>query len=127
MKKKALVLLSIILVCLLIWSLVVPNVSVNTPENVVQSQLAVFRAGLELYRQKNGSYPSTDKGLKILLAGEPDESILEKDVELVDKWGNELIYRFPGTCERATYDLYSTGENLNDECGSGDDVISAMQ
>ena len=72
---------------------------------------------LDVYARDNGTYPSTEQGLKSLInrptsPPEPsnwDGPYVEVDTELVDPWGNEYIYEYPGMRRRYDYDLYSLG------------------
>ncbi len=120
MKKKVLLITSVILLSILIWSITAPATYHDAAPKVesFETRLAVINAGLQLYYQKNKTYPSTNQELKLLLA---DDTIFENSPESVDSWGRELIYRFPSTCGNFPYDLYSSGLNLIDECLRGDD------
>ena len=83
---------------------------------------------LDLYRLDTGRYPTQDEGLDALLerpadAGKWNGPYVKKRDRLVDPWGNDYKYRFPG--EHAEYDIYSLGAD-NAEGGEGEssDVTS---
>lgn len=50
-----------------------------------------------------------------------DKAELNASGEVVDAWGNPMVYRSPGS-RGSKFDLYSTGPNGKDEGGAGDDV-----
>ena len=73
---------------------------------------------LESYNQDNGSYPSTEQGLKALIEPATTDPvpqnfqqggyILKK--ELVDPWKNDFIYRSPGDAGR-NFEIISLGSD----------------
>ncbi len=77
-------------------------------------QLKNIESALELYFLDTGQYPPNEMGVKSLI-GPPPNSVewrgpyLKKASGLVDPWGREFIYRFPG--EHGSYDLYSYGRD----------------
>ncbi|MBK1878057.1 type II secretion system major pseudopilin GspG [Pelagicoccus mobilis] len=85
-----------------------------------------FNAPLFKYRADTGRYPTTDQGIKALLVKPSDDKgrwrgpYITKAEDLVDPWGNELKYRYPGTKNVGGYDLYSLGEDGKD--GTADDI-----
>ena len=86
-------------------------------------QLENFRTALDLYRLDVGGYPTSQQGLKALIAN-PDRLpgwrapyIDAKDVP-VDPWGHPYVYRAPGD-NGAPYALMSLGSD-NAPGGQGD-------
>jgi general secretion pathway protein G len=68
-------------------------------------QIASFETALKLYKLDHGSYPTTDQGLRALVAGGGSESggeasssrgYLEKRTVPKDPWGNDFVYQSPG-------------------------------
>lgn len=82
-------------------------------------------AALLSYKQNVGRYPSTEEGLRALITAPESTSgkwrgpyIRGKDVPL-DPWKKPYQYRFPGTKNIGSYDLYSWGP---DGTESADDI-----
>ncbi len=81
-----------------------------------QVDITALDTALKLYKLDNGSYPTTEQGLKALI--EPPEKngttgswkkggYLEKKALPKDPWGREFIYLCPGT--NGDYDIISYG------------------
>lgn len=79
-------------------------------------QIKNFETALKLFKVDNGFYPSTEQGLKALIAppltGEIPENFrpggyLDKKAIERDPWGNEYIYISPG--EQGDYEIISYG------------------
>jgi general secretion pathway protein G len=70
---------------------------------------------LELYRQLNGFYPSTEQGLEALVTRPTSSPIPQHWTQLVfhdtliDPWGRPVVYRSPGANRIDPYDLFSLG------------------
>lgn len=85
-----------------------------------------FNAPLFKYRADTGKYPTTEQGMKALLQKPSDDKgrwkgpYINSAEDILDPWGNELKYRFPGVKNPGSYDLYSVGEDGVD--GSEDDI-----
>lgn len=81
---------------------------------------------LTTYRIQMGDYPSTAEGLQALIT--PPASHAERwhgpylqDGKLpLDPWGEPYIYRYPGTHNKAGYDIFSKGPDHNE--GTKDDI-----
>jgi len=74
---------------------------------------------LELYYLDNGTYPSTEQGLRALIempqTGDIPENwkaggYLAKAKEPKDPWGNEYVYVSPGV-HNSDFDLFSLGKD----------------
>jgi general secretion pathway protein G len=77
---------------------------------------------LDLYRLQVGRYPSDDEGLDALMEAPADAPnwdgpYLKKADSLVDPWGRQYLYRFPG--EHGEFDLYTLGAD-DQEGGEGE-------
>jgi general secretion pathway protein G len=77
---------------------------------------------LDLYRLQVGRYPSDDEGLDALMDAPADASnwdgpYLKKADSLIDPWGRQYLYRFPG--EHGEFDLYTLGAD-DQEGGEGE-------
>jgi len=70
---------------------------------------------LEAYRSKFGSYPAALNGSNVPLTNIArflqSEKIAEAAGAALDPYGSPYIYLYPGTRNRATYDLYSEGRD----------------
>jgi hypothetical protein len=71
-----------------------------------------IRDALTAYRRRNGSFPSNDQGLGVLLTAATDPvatSAALSRIEMMDGWGSDYIYRIPGAKHPDSYDLFSSG------------------
>jgi hypothetical protein len=68
------------------------------PHSRVVIDVSAFRAQLNDYRDRNGAYPTTAQGLRVLGVVPPK-----------DPWGNDYIYNSPSIRQRESYDLLSAG------------------
>lgn len=112
--------LMVVLVILgILAGLIVPRI-MGRPEEARRSkariQIESLETALKLYKLDNGSYPTTEQGLKALveapatgkLAGNWREGgYLEKGKVPKDPWNNEFVYVSPGS--HGEYDLSSLG------------------
>lgn len=124
-----------ILVVLAILGLLVGLAVSNTDKIFGQSQETVARifvrdslkSSLVQYRIHNGDYPSTAEGLSALVT-QPSGRERWKGpyVEVsggkipLDPWGEEYIYRYPGTQNKGSYDLFSKGADKTQD--TADDI-----
>ena len=73
---------------------------------------------LDMYANHNGTYPSTEQGLKALwekpiippIPGNWQGPYLPKPI-LVDPWGNDYVYIYPGRNNEHDYDLIAYGRD----------------
>jgi general secretion pathway protein G len=80
------------------------------------------------YSMDVGGFPTTAEGLAALVTAPANRGDSWKGPYLeapggklpVDPWGEPYQYRFPGTRNKATYDLYSKGPDKTD--GTEDDI-----
>lgn len=91
------------------------------------AQLSDFKTALGAYELQVGSYPTTQQGLESLIE-EPSNAegwsgpYLEADAVPKDQWGNEWQYRYPGTHNPDSFDLFSPGPDGRE--GGGDDIAN---
>jgi len=99
-----------------------------------QARIAIAQAdvnsnigmALKLYELDNRNFPTTEQGLKALIAKPSTNPVpinwngpyLEKDP--IDPWGSPYQYKCPGIHNPAGYDLYSLGKDGAE--GTDDDV-----
>ncbi len=102
------------------------NVLDSGKEGAVQTDIAALTSALRLYAIKAKRMPTTEQGL-LALVQRPTIAPLPKSWspklnsadDLLDPWGNNYQYRFPGLDGRE-FDVYSLGPDLID--GTQDDL-----
>ena len=80
----------------------------------VQADIQSIATALLVYQGQNGFLPTTEQGLKALVArpdSEPRPRQWRQQFETVplDPWGKEYQYQQPGKHNPTSYDLYSAG------------------
>jgi hypothetical protein len=78
-----------------------------------RADLHAISSGLDTYKGKHGSYPSTEQGLRALVA---DDMFRDPPK---DRWGHDYVYRFPVRAQGDSFDLFSLGP---DGVESSDDI-----
>ena len=83
-----------------------------------------FKTTLVRYKIDMGDYPSTAEGLAALLTA-PSSGADHWHGPYVDKipldpWGEPYQYRYPGTHNKGSYDLFSKGPDKTE--GTADDI-----
>lgn len=86
-------------------------------------------AALKAFQSENGYLPhSVNAGMVVALSGGRrggyyrfNREELNARNEVIDVWGNPLIYHSPGS-KGAAFDVHSCGPNGKDDCGAGDDI-----
>ena len=125
-------LMVVIVILGILAAFVVPRIT-KRPEDarVTKAKLEIsnLEQALELYYLDNGSYPTTDQGLRALIekpeTGDVSErwkegGYLSKKKVPMDPWGHEYVYVSPGT-HIDDFDLYSLGKD-GKEGGEGYDA-----
>jgi len=127
-----------IMVVLAILGLLVGVLAVNVTRNLESGAEdtarifvnATLKAPLTAYRIDMGDYPSTSEGLAALInppAGKTGRwrgPYLESSQLPVDPWQETYIYRYPGTHNPSSYDLFSKGR---DKAADSEDDIGNWQ
>jgi general secretion pathway protein G len=93
---------------------------------VAANQIQIFGTALDLYRLDMADYPTTDEGLNALVAVPRDSDrndrwqgpYMERLPD--DPWGKPYRYAYPGTQNRESYDLWSSGPD--GKTGTADDI-----
>jgi len=86
--------------------------------------MEVLSESLELFKNANGYYPSTEQGLKYLFAppGEEKQILLRLPK---DPWNNEYHYVYPGKINKNSYDIVSyAADNMEGGVGENKDIIN---
>jgi len=125
-------LMIVVIIIAALSAMVVPRLS-NRSE---QAKMAVAEAdinsniglALKLYKLDNGRYPTTNQGLKALMA-KPSSSPAPNnwngpylETEPLDPWKAEYVFKSPGANNTSTYDLYSMGPDGLDN--TADDITN---
>jgi general secretion pathway protein G len=87
-----------------------------------------LKTPLMTYRFQMGGYPSTEEGLGALMTAPGNKAdrwrgpylIEGTKVPVLDPWGEPYQYRYPGTHNKDSYDLWSKGPDKTD--GTDDDI-----
>lgn len=128
-KEEGFTLFEIIAVLFLVaalYALVGPSIWKRLETGKVQTaraQMALLKNCLNDYRLDMGTYPSSAEGLAALRVrpasdrGNWNGPYIEGPIPK-DPWGNDYVYRFPGTGSYNSFDLYSLGAD-GEEGGSG--------
>ena len=104
-------LMVVVAVLAILASLIIPNF-VGRAEDAKKTQAVIqireIMKALELYRLDNGSYPSTEQGLKALVEKPTGERYMDKVP--VDPWKHEFVYVCPGEDHTQNSDSLSEEE-----------------
>jgi general secretion pathway protein G len=118
--RRAFTLIELLLVMVIIAilaSIVVPKVISRvgqSKETKAKADLSSIKTALNMFNIDNGRYPTTEEGLRALVVNPDPGSLtkwqknLDRDDVPKDPWGNDYIYRCPGS-NGDDYDLSSTG------------------
>ena len=115
-------LMVVVAVLAILASLIIPNF-VGRAEDAKKTQAVIqireIMKALELYRLDNGSYPSTEQGLKALVekpTGDPEPIKWKRymDKVPVDPWKHEFVYVCPGADHTANSDSLSEEEQSDE-------------
>jgi general secretion pathway protein G len=83
-----------------------------------------MKTALTTYRIQIGDYPSTAEGLQALLTPPQNKASQWRGPYVeklqLDPWKHPYQYAYPGTHNKGSYDLWSTGPD--GENGTGDDI-----
>ncbi|MEO6445675.1 MAG: type II secretion system major pseudopilin GspG [Gemmatimonadaceae bacterium] len=114
-------LIVVIIVLGLLAGLVAPQIFGRVSEarvTTAKTQMELLGTALDNYRLDNGSYPTSEQGLKALREKPTREPVpanwrgpyLRKEVPQ-DPWGVAYVFRSPGTRNANGYDLMTLGRD----------------
>jgi general secretion pathway protein G len=123
-------LLLVVVIIGILAAIVVPRLVGRTEDaNIAKAKadLGVFRTQLYAYEVDNGSFPTSEQGLRALIekpSGDPEPKkwrrLLDSSDVPGDPWGNEYVYKCPGEKNQDGFDLFSIGKDGSP--GTDDDI-----
>lgn len=123
-------LLLVMVILAILAGLVWPRLSGRGEQAKIKAaaaDIANIGLALKLFEVDCGRYPTTSEGLQALVQqpnnvqGWNQLGYLEKEQGVPnDPWGNPYMYRYPGSHNTRSYDLYSYGPDGQE--GGGDDI-----
>ena len=130
-KRSAFTLIEMVLVlgivALLVGSGIVYLVGVLDvgKEKRVKGDINTITAAVRAYEVANGFLPTTQQGVMALVempTTKPQPQSWRKFLKkmLIDPWGNEYHYEYPGTKDASGFDIYSAGPDRTP--GTEDDI-----
>jgi general secretion pathway protein G len=112
-------LMVVVVIIAILAGLIVPRFMGETDkakQAKAKMQIESLESALKIYKLDNGSYPSTEQGLKALVEAPTIGNLpknwrqggyLEKGKVPKDPWGNDFVYTSPGS--HGDFDLSSLG------------------
>ncbi len=103
-----------IMVVIVILGLIASAVAVNVVGQMSKARVETAKNdvrkiadGVDTFKVLKGHYPTTEEGLATLIK----ENILKpnKEGKLIDPWGHEYVYLYPGQTHQDGYDVKSYG------------------
>ena len=96
-------------------------------DQAASAKIRELVAKVETYRMMAGVYPSEQQGLKALVerpSSEPQPKKWRKQSNSlpIDPWGNEYVYKYPGSVDNTTFEIRSIG--ADQQAGTDDDISS---
>jgi general secretion pathway protein G len=94
-----------------------------------EADMLMLTTQLEIFRTENGFYPSQEEGLRALVSKPASVRYTAKwrpllhPSNLLDPWGNEYRYQYPGTRSKRAYDLSSPGPPGKNESPIGNWIL----
>jgi len=94
-------------------------------QTAVRADIQAIGTQLQLYESMNGFYPTTEQGLQALVTQADTDPKPTRWYQLFkqvpkDPWGNNYIYRCPGTKHPESYDLFSAGPDRKPDTADDD-------
>ncbi len=114
-------LMVVIVILGLLAGLILPRFmgeSDKAKQQTARTQMAILETALKMYKLDNGTYPTTEQGLKALVEAPTVGNLpkswrkggyLEKGAVPKDPWKNEFIYVSPGS--HGDFDITSLGRD----------------
>ena len=130
-KQEGFTLLEIMIVVIIIVILLglaiskIGNPTGFAKQTAVRADVQAIGTQLQLYESMNGFYPTTEQGLQALVTQPQNDPRPARWYQLFkqipkDPWGNDYIYRCPGTKHPDSYDLLSAGPDRKSDTADDD-------
>ncbi len=91
-----------------------------------ETEMRALSATLLQYKTLGGRYPTEQQGLQALVTKPTTAPIPRRHSPIKglskDPWGNDYVYKMPGTQDTTTYEIISMG--ADGKVGGGDDISS---
>ena len=118
-RPQAFTLIELLLVLVILGVLalvVVPKFAGRSEEarkTAARTDISMLEGQIDIFEQDCGRFPSNEEALGALVTQPPNAPkwkgpYIKRGVPK-DPWGNDYVYRYPGTHNPNSYDLYSTG------------------
>src|SRR3954471_12777583 len=110
-------LLLVMVILVVLAAVVVPKFTGRSEQarlTAAKTDISAIGGAIAQFEGHHGPYPTNEEGLGALIqapAGLPNWQgpYLKRNAIPNDPWGNAYQYRFPGTHNASTFDLFSTG------------------
>ena len=112
--RRAFTLIELLLVLVIIAALaaiVVPNLAGKGQKAKIETtkaSLTSIQGALKMFEVENSRFPSNEEGIQLLTEQPQDSPLLDKK-HLLDAWGNPWNYKFPGSANPKSFDVFSSG------------------
>ena len=122
---EIMILVSIIVILLGLAISKIGNPTGFAKQTAVRADVQAIGTQLQLYESMNGFYPTTEQGLQALVTQPQNDPRPARWYQLFkqipkDPWGNDYIYRCPGTKHPDSYDLFSAGPDRKSDTADDD-------
>lgn len=89
------------------------------------NDINTFTSTLKMYKINANTYPSSQQGLKALVDKPTGNPVPARWTRLMDRtkpdpWGNEYIYKYPGSVDPTEFEIISMGPD--GKAGTEDDI-----
>lgn len=81
-----------------------------------KADINAYLSALSVYKLNKGRYPSSQEGLKVLVESKSMKKLV------LDPWGRDYVYRFPGKVDKNEPEIISFGEDAQEN--TADDINS---
>ena len=125
-------LLLVLVILAVLAAIVVPKFTGRSEQArsaAAKTDISNIETALNAFEVDTGRFPKTDEGLSPLITKPSDVTIwhgpyLPRGLPK-DPWGNQYVYRYPGTNNANGFDLFSMGPDGHE--GGGDDIDNWTQ
>jgi general secretion pathway protein G len=122
-------LLLVLVILAILAAVVVPKFTGRSDQARVaaaQTDISQLGTALDAFEVDTGRYPRSEEGLAVLINPPGDVKAWRgpylKQGMPKDPWGQPYVYRYPGTGNPTSYDLFSVGKDQQE--GGGDDITN---